>query len=165
MAAGTAAVFRIDATGGTEVSATAAGQTIEFNLGTAPDANGNMSSTSIRYIEDVSIHPNPNVHLSKIQAGKLGTKEVTLVGWFTNPNTASVSGGILLFNSWMTQDKTNADLKFGRFGVRLDNLSVLNLTPSGSIGYLLHDLYIELMEDSPNEATFVAKLYLNGAAV
>lgn len=65
----------------------------------------------------------------------------------------------------MATDKTNTDLKFGRFGLRLDNMSVLNLTPSGTVGYLLHDVYIEQPDDSPNEATFVAKLYLNGSAV
>lgn len=163
--AGTAAIFRIDSTGQTESTATAANQTIEFNLGTAPDANGNLVSSSVRYIEDVSIHPNPQTHLSKIQDGKLGTKEITLAGYFTKPNTASASGGIAIFNNWMIQNKTNSDLKWGRFGIRLNHLSGLNLTPSGTSGYILHDVYIELVEDSPNEASFVAKLYLNGTAI
>ena len=163
--AGTGSLYRLDATGGTEATALVAGQIIEFNQGTSPDANGNLVSTSVRWIEDVSIHPTPNVHLSKIQTGKLGTKEVTIAGYFTNPDTSSQTGGIFKFNNWMANDKTNTDLKFGRFGLRLDNMSVLNLTPSGTIGYLLHDVYIEQPDDSPNEATFIAKLYLNGSAV
>jgi len=65
----------------------------------------------------------------------------------------------------MAQDKTNAALKFGKFGIRHDELGPIELTPSGGVGYVLHDVYVELMEDSPNEASFVAKLYLNGSAL
>ena len=159
--AGTSAIFRSTAVTDTE-SGLASTEMIEFNAGTAPDARGNLTNSSVHYIEDISIHGTPKKHLDRIQANKLGVKEITIAGYFTAPSSA---GGIGNFNNWMIQDKTNAALPRGRFGIRLDDISQLNLTPSAGTAYILYDVFIQRVEGSPNEASFVAKLYLNGTAI
>ena len=160
--AGTAAIFRIDAVNDTEASAKTANQLVEFNGGDEPDALASCDSMQVHLIEDVSIHPNPNRHLSQIQDGKLGLKEILVKGHFKTPNSA---GGILKFNNWMIQDKTNAALPFGRFGLRYDNMSQFDLTPSATIGYILYDFIVKDVEEFQNKAEFEARLYLNGTAV
>jgi len=159
--AGTASIFRIDANGETEADARTANQIVEFN-GTSlnPDDQSYTESFKVHYIEDVSIHPNPNRHLSQIQDGKLGMIEITIKGTFTTPNTASAIG---VFNRWMIQDKTNTALPFGRFGLRYDNMSQLNLNPSSTLGYILYDFTLTDIEEYQNKAIWEARLYRNGA--
>jgi len=158
--AGTASVFRIDANGETETTARTANEIVEFNTGaTNPDARSKLASLKIGFIEDISIHPNPNRHLSQIQAGKLGTQIITITGHFTTPKSA---GGITKFFNWMVNDKTNAALKFGRFGIRLDNMSQVDLTPSTTIGYILQSFDVTDVEEFQDEAKFVAILYRDG---
>lgn len=160
--AGTASIFRIDTTGETEITAEVANQTVEFNGGGNPDSRSYIDSLEVSLIEDVSLHPNPNRHLTQIQDGKLGTKEVIVKGFFKTPDSA---GGILKFNNWMIQDKTNASLPYGRFGLRYDNMSQFDLTPSSTVGYILYDFKVKNVEEFQNKAVFEARLYLNGTAV
>ena len=159
VAAGTAAVFRIDTTGDTEATAKTANQIIEFNGGNNPDALASTDSLNVHLIEDVSLHPNPNRHLTQIQDGKLGLKEITLRGHFKTPSSA---GGIAKFNNWMIQDKTNASLPFGRFGLRYDNMSQFDLTSSATIALMLYDFEVEDVVEYQDKATFAARFYTNG---
>ena len=160
---GTFSIFRIDATGDIEVTAQGYGtpQVLEFNVGaTRPDARSHISSVNIKYTEDISIHPNPNRHLSQIQAGKLGVQILTVRGYFETPNSAQ---GIVKLQNWMTTDKTNASLPYGRFGIRSANMTQIALTPTSTFGYVLQDVEITDVEDVQNKAEFTAVLYRNGS--
>jgi len=160
---GTAAIWRNDSNGQNEATQkTASDELIEFNSGaTQPDALSHLSSARITYTEDLSIHPNPNRHLSQIQAGKLGTQIVLIKGYFDTPAS---SGGITQFFNWMKEDKTNASLPFGRFGIRVNNMSQLDQTPSSTIGYILQNVWIEDIEEFQTRANFECILYRNGTA-
>lgn len=157
--AGNSCIFRIDSVGQNE-STVPGGNKIEFNLGTVPDARGNVVSSNCHYVRDVSMHPNPKRSLNILQDGGLGTKEITVIGYFTDPINASANG-MTLFDAWMRNKATNASLPYGRFGLRLDDFNTHNFTPTASGGYILYDVYAERIEDSPNEIMFIAKLYLN----
>ncbi len=159
-AAGNSSIFRIDANGETEATAKTASQIIEFNGGVAPDALGNLQTTSAHYVRDISIHPNPNRSYNILQDMKAGTKEITIAGWFDSPATVSASS-LTLLDTWFANKATNASLKFGRFGLRLNDYTTVSLVPSTTQGYILHDLYVERPEDDPDSVTFVAKLFFN----
>ena len=159
--AGDSAIFRVTNPGDTEGSV-GAGDKIEFNGGIVPDTTGKAITSSWHSIRDVSIHPNPNKALNVIQDGKLGTIEVILAGYFTRPIT---SGGKINFFDWMSDPATsNPNFRYGRFGIRIDDLSEVDLTPSSTRGYILYDVYIERVPDSPNEVAFIAKLYRTSKA-
>jgi len=160
---GTFSIFRIDAAGDTEITSQgyATPSVVEFNVGASrPDARSHTSSVNIKYTEDISIHPNPNRHLSQIQAGKLGVQVLTIRGYFETPNSAQ---GIAKLINWMENDKTNASLPFGRFGIRSSNMTQIALTPSATAGYILVDVDITDVEDIQNVADFTAVLYRNGS--
>jgi hypothetical protein len=157
--AGTASLFRIDTTGQTETTAEAAGNTVEFNGGTTPDAKSFLETARAQWVEDISEHPNPKKALNNLQDGLLKHRELVLTGWFEDPNNAS---GIAKLGTFMKDAKTNASLPFGRFGVRIDDISVWNQTPSASVGYILYDVDIHIPEDHPYEANFTIKLWMNG---
>ena len=159
--AGTAAIFRIDAVGDTEVTARTANQIVEFGTGAInPDAKSHASFISKHYIRDVSIHPNPNRELSAIQDGKLGTIEVIIRGFVDDPSNAGLHSRI---DTWMTNAMTNAALPFGRIGIRWDNSNTFNLTPSATIGYILFDYILEDVEEFQNKHTFTLRLFRNGS--
>ena len=160
---GTFSIFRIDTTGDTEI--TAQGYTtpsvVEFNTGASrPDSRGHISSVKMKMTEDISIHPNPNRHLSQIQAGKLGVQVVTIKGYFETPSSA---GGLTRLLNWMATDKDNASLPFGRFGIRSSKVSQFDLTPSATSAYVLQDFEVDDVEDIQNKAEFTAVLYRNGS--
>lgn len=158
--AGTAAIFRIDASGDTEVTAAGINQIIEFGTGaTNPDAKSFIESAWIHWLEDISTHKNPKKALDKKQDGQLADRELVVTGWFEDPDNAA---GIARISTWMKDPKTNASLPNGRFGVRIDDLSTLDINPSVTVAYLLHDAIIEIPPDHPFEANFTLKFWLNG---
>jgi len=159
--AGDSAIFRVTNPGDTE-SSVGAGDKIEFNGGLVPDPTGKMISSSWHMIRDISIHPNPNKALNVIQDGKLGTLEVIMAGYFSSPVT---SGGKVNLFDWMSESATsNPNFRYGRFGVRIDDLSEVDLTPDADRGYILYDVFIERVPDSPNEVALIAKLYRTSRA-
>jgi len=157
--AGSASIFRITTTGDTEATARTANQIIEFNDGTNPDARSFLETARWHWIEDTSLHPNPLKALNKIQDGLLGTRELILTGWFEDPDNAV---GIVRISNWMKEAKTNASLPNARFGVRIDDLSNLDINPSASTAYMLYDAEVEIPRDHPFEANFTLKLWLVG---
>jgi len=160
--AGTGSIFLVTNTSDTEAIAKTASNIIEFNgTGLSPDDRTNVKTMSIHYIEDLSLHPNPNRHLTQIQAGKLGTVEVIITGTFVNPDLA---GAIAELQSWMNGDKTNSAFPFGRFGIRYDKMTQIELLPTATVGYILYDCYIEDVEEFEAKADFILKFYRNGTA-
>jgi len=154
--AGDSAVFRVTNPGDTEASV-GAGDKIEFNGGAVPDATGKVITSSWHALKDISVHPNPNKAFNVVQDGQLGTIEVILAGYFTAP--VLTIGKANLF-AWITGDGTsNPDFRFGRFGVRVDDLVEINLTPNALRGMILYDVFVERVQDSPNEVGFIIKLY------
>lgn len=161
--AGTGAIFRIDAVGETEANAKTAGEIIEFNTGAvSPDSTGRIVATGFRMIRDVSPHPNPKRALTKWQDNLLGTMEITVTGYFVDHE--ATNGPIKLFN-WQVAPATNSSLQFGRFGIRLDSFAngALNLTPSGTIGYILVDVDVQDVESPRDEVGFIARFVRNGS--
>ncbi len=159
--AGNSAIYRLDSNGQNEGTAPANNK-IEFNSGSTPDDKGRVVTTHALWIRDIAMHPNPKRSLNILQDTLAGTKEVTLAGFFRDPVGASATNsGLDIFDTWMDNKATNTSLKFGRFGLRLDDFPVHNFNPVTGGGYILHYLYAERPEDSPDEVGFVAKLYFN----
>ena len=157
--AGTNAIFRVTNAGDNEGNV-ASTEKIEFNTGAAvPDATGKMIETRVHEIEDISFQPNPNRHLDQLQAGKLGTKEYILTGYIKKTGSSPI---VVNFANWMKQDKDITDFPFGRYGVRLDDMSDDDVTPSATIGCLLYDVERFRPENQPEIIGFIAKLYRNG---
>jgi len=160
--AGGSAIFRIATSGDTEATARTAKDIIEFDGGSVPDQTGSMVETDIRWKRDVNPHPNPRRSMTKWQDGKLGIIEVTIAGYFTD-KTNTV--GPHLFHNWQVESGTNASLPWGRWGIRVDDFSTatINLVPTSTEAYLLHDAYVTARETDRGTLGFIAKFYRNGA--
>lgn len=158
--AGTAAVYRIDTNGDVESDAETANEIIEFGSGAAnPDAFSFIEEAYWHWLEDVSTHKNPKKALDKKQDNLLADRELIIRGWFEDPDSA---GGVALISNWMKEAKTNASLPNGRFGVRIDDITTLDIIPSTGVGYLLYDAEVFIPPDHPFEANFTMKFWLVG---
>ncbi len=158
--AGTGAIFRCTNTGDNESNVSNANK-IEFNGGAVPDTTGRLVATGFRMTRDVNIHPNPRRALDQIQDSLLGIFEITITGYFIDhDNTAAIGQ----FVNWSKDPSVTDDFPFGRFGLRLDDFgqAALSLTPSGTIGYIMHDLEVQDAESPRDEVGFIARFYRNG---
>ena len=100
------------------------GNVIEFNPSAVEDIAGRLVETTRQYSRDMSIHPNPNNPLNVIQDGKLGTVEMTIAGHIVAPNSVLAMADLDTLQRWMNEPATNSLVKFGRFAVRFDDISV-----------------------------------------
>ncbi len=160
--AGSGSIFRIDANGDTEVTARAANQIIEFNgTGLLPDSTGKATGTGFHETRDINFHPNPRRALDQLQDGFLGVLEVTVTGYFKDHDATQ---GPAKFLNWGKEPAMTAALKWGRFGLRLDDFAggALDLTPSTTTGYVLWDVEVIDAESPRDQVSFIAKLYRNG---
>ncbi len=159
--AGTAAIYTISSDGEDETDAESANTIIEFGDGASnPDALAQITNISKRYVEDLSLHPNPNRHLTEIQDGKLGTIEYIIEGRIENPDSAGFNTRL---DTMMTSDKSNASLPYGIFGVRYDAMSgLIDFNPSATQGLILFDAFVS-KKDEFGKATFMLRLYQNGS--
>lgn len=160
--AGNSALFRVNGPGETEATSKITGNVIEFNPSAVEDIAGRLVETTRQYSRDMSIHPNPNNPLNVIQDGKLGTVEMTIAGHIVAPNSVLAMADLDTLQRWMNEPATNSLVKFGRFAVRFDDISVWDQIPDADSGLILYDVFIRRPQDSINEAAFIAKLYLNG---
>ncbi len=160
--AGTASIFRLSTGTTTEAAAKTAGDIVEFNgTSLSPDDNSTISNMTLHYVEDLSIQPNPNRHLSQIQDGKLGTMELIIKGQFKNQLSA---GGITKFQTWMINDKSDTTFIYGRFGIRYNKMTQVEVLPTATQGYILFDFIIDDVDEFQNIAKFTARFYKNGTA-
>lgn len=159
--AGSGAIFRIDNAGETEATARVAGEIIEFNGGSVPDATGRLVETGFHMTRDINFHPNPRRALDQLQDGYLGILEITIAGYFVDHDQTA---GPLKFFNWSKEPAMTTALKWGRFGLRLDDFAqgALDLTPSATTGYVLHDVLVTDVEDPRDQVSFIAKFYRNG---
>jgi hypothetical protein len=159
--AGSGAIFRIATAGETEADAKTAGEIIEFNGGTDPDATCKMIATGFEMTRDISPHPNPKRALTIWQDNLLGTMEVIVTGYFKDHDATAGPGQ---FFNWMKEPTKNASLPFGQFGLRLDDFgqNALDLTPSAVAGYFLHRVSVQDVESPRDQVTFIARLIRNG---
>ena len=155
-----ASIFGLSIGTTTEAAAKAANDIIEFN-GTSfnPDDNGSITLMELHYIEDLSIQPNPNRHLSEIQDGKLGTMELIITGNFKNPHTA---GGIAKFQTWLINDKDDTTFVFGGFGMRYNKMTQVEVLTTETRVYVLFDFQLHDGESFQNKGHLLASFYKKG---
>jgi hypothetical protein len=159
--AGNGSIYRLDSNGQNENWSVANNQIIQFNGGTLPDTTGRQVETSFKMTRDINFHPNPRRPLDQLQDGLLGILDVTIAGYFVDHEATD---GPAKFFEWGKDPAMNASLKWGRFGLRLDDFAggVLDLNPVTVTGYVLYDIEVIDAESPRDQVGFIAKLYRNG---
>lgn len=110
---------------------------IEFNTITVgvPDTNTHLRDSS--WEAEIALQDNPkpkNVNPNDIQDMGLSKFGVEVIGYVENAKTALATKTLL---SWLMTFRSNSNFPFGRFGLRTDDFTFYNTTPTPTSGYLI----------------------------
>ena len=134
---------------------------IEFNSGAVVNEQGRIIQTKFAISSSVAVNEMPGA-VDKLQDTGVQGITIYVTGSIEDPKT---SGALTAhkFKEWMLEDKTTTSTyPKGRFGLRLNDFDVLNLTPGTDRGYILSNIEFIRDGETKGKLQFVATLRFNG---
>jgi len=154
--AGNSAIWRA-ATDGAEASNGA--NVIEFDVGAVPNSTGHISTTEIEYDIEPAENEKSKGTMNELQYVGIQGNPVIVTGHIQTPSSTTLTK---ILKRWAFQTQVNTDFPKGRFGLRLDDNPINNLTPTVTLGYLLANLKLIRPVEFQGKLDFIARLRLNG---
>jgi hypothetical protein len=143
---------------GTETSSS---DKIEFNDGAVVNEQGRIIQTKFTISSSVAVNEMPGA-VDKLQDTGVQGITIYVTGSIEDPKTAGKLAAHK-FKEWMLEDKTTTSTyPKGRFGLRLNDFDVLNLTPGTNRGYILSNIEFIRDGETKGKLQFVATLRFNG---
>lgn len=153
--AGNSAIWR----DGTEAAATT--DKIEFNTGAVVTPGGNIMNTSFNISTGIARNERPGA-MDKLQDTGVNGVTITVTGTAEDPEGTGATLGHKL-KEWALEAKTVATtFPKGRFGLRLDDFVVFNMTPTTLKGYMLENVDFRRDGETKGKIEFVLTLRFNG---
>lgn len=144
---------------GTETSST---DKIEFNDGAiVPNDSGDMMNTSFSIPTGIARNERPG-EIDKLQDTGTSGVTVTVTGTIDDPEG---DGDTIAhrFKTWGLEAKTvDSTFPKARFGLRLNDFSVFDMTPTTTKGYLLQNIDFTRDGITKGKISFVAVFRFNG---
>ena len=138
---------------------------IEFNGGAVVNEQGNIIQTKFTISSSVAVNELPGA-VDKLQDTGVQGITIYVTGSIQDPQVNGLDTA-QKFKQWMLEDKTSTALPKGRFGLRLNDFTALNLTPSNASnnerGYILSNVEFIRDGDTKGKLQFVATLRFNGS--
>jgi hypothetical protein len=138
---------------------------IEFNGGAVVNEQGNIIQTKFIISSSVAVNELPGA-VDKLQDTGVQGITIYVTGSIQDPQVDGLDTA-QKFKQWMLEDKTSTALPKGRFGLRLNDFTALNLTPSNASnnerGYILSNVEFIRDGDTKGKLQFVATLRFNGS--
>jgi hypothetical protein len=138
---------------------------IEFNGGAVVNEQGNIIQTKFTISSSVAVNELPGA-VDKLQDTGVQGITIYVTGSIQDPQVDGLDTA-QKFKQWMLEDKTTTALPKGRFGLRLNDFTALNLTPSNASnnerGYILSNVEFIRDGDTKGKLQFVATLRFNGS--
>ena len=138
---------------------------IEFNGGAVVNEQGNIIQTKFTISSSVAVNELPGA-VDKLQDTGVQGITIFVTGSIQDPQVDGLDTA-QKFKQWMLEDKTTTALPKGRFGLRLNDFTALNLTPSNASnnerGYILSNVEFIRDGDTKGKLQFVATLRFNGS--
>lgn len=148
----------------TTIGAEASSEKIEFNdlsLANEIDIAG-INQSNTKMVSSVGVNPKPNSAVDELQDTGFAGLVVILTGSIKNTTDASSTSKIHYLKSWLLEDKTTTSFPLGRFGLRMNDFPIFNLTPTLTRGYMLTD--VEFVRDGSvkGKVAVIMTLRFNG---
>lgn len=134
---------------------------IEFNGGAVVNEQGNIIQTKFTISSSVAVNELPGA-VDKLQDTGVQGITIFVTGSIQDPQVDGLDTA-QKFKQWMLEDKTSTALPKGRFGLRLNDFTALNLTPTADRGYILSNIEFIRDGDTKGKLQFVATLRFNGS--
>jgi len=167
MAGENTAIFRVTTNGQTE-SNVPADEKILFNPTDLATNNGFVFASEVFYRNSIPENPKVAGQINEVQDMGLDGIDVQLTTRIQNSSNVSPGSKMDILKKWLIEDKTNPLFRKGRFGLRLDDMPIFNVTPSDSsplFGYVLANIRFIRPEDHKNKADAIITLRFSGDPV
>lgn len=166
MAGENSALFRVTNTGDNEGNVPA-DEIILFNPDTEGGNDSLMFSTEVFYRNSIPENPKVAGQINEVQDMGLDGIDVQLTTKQLNSSNVTAGSVMDIFRKWLIEDKTNPDFPKGRFGLRLNDIPIFNVTPQGPPGvpqfaYVLANARFTRPQDWKNKADVIITLRFSG---
>lgn len=124
-------------TGVVSEASVAATDLIQFNETPITTTGGYIHNTEVGW--RISIPENEKIggNINQVQDMGLDGIDYQLTATFKNSSSTSSTHQLAILRDWMNEAKINSTFQQGRYGVRMDNMPQMNVTPSSTYGLSL----------------------------
>ena len=154
--AGNSAIWRATSAG---AEASNSSDSIEFNGGAVPNSTGYISTTEIEFDIEPAQNENSKGNIDEYQSVGIHQIPVLVTGHIQTPSSTTLT---VLLKKWALDPHVNGSFPKGRFGLRLNDNPIVNLTPTSTRGYLLANLKLIRPIEFTGKLDFIAKLVFSG---
>ena len=167
MAGENTAIFRVTTTGQNEGNVPA-NEKILFNPTDVATNNGFVFASEVFYRNSIPENPKVAGQINEVQDMGLDGIDVQLTTRIQNSSDVSPGSKMDILKKWLIEDKTNPVFRKGRFGLRMDDNPIFNVTPDDSsplFGYVLANIRFLRPEDHKNKVDAIITLRFSGDPV
>lgn len=135
---------------------------IEFNEGAVTNLGGFIVNTRFVMNSAVAINENPGNQVDPLQDTGFEGLTVFVTGSIEDPEGIGKTMAHRL-KRWMLESKrVKTTFPKGRFGLRLNDFEVFDLTPDNERGYILENVEFGREGETKGKITFIITLRFNG---
>jgi len=164
MAGENTSIFRVTTTGQNEGNLDP-NELLLFNPTDLATANGYVFASEVFYRNSIPENPKVAGPINEVQDMGLDGIDVQLTTRIQNSSLTTASSKMGILKKWLIEDKTNPVFKKGRFGLRMDDNPIFNVTPDDSpltFGYVLANIRFIRPQDLKNMVDAIITLRFSG---
>lgn len=164
MAGENTALFRVTTTGQNEGNLDP-NELLLFNPTDLATANGYVFASEVFYRNSIPENPKVAGQINEVQDMGLDGIDVQLTTRIQNSSVTTASSKMGILKKWLIEDKTNPVFKKGRFGLRMDDNPIFNVTPDDAplvFGYVLANIRFIRPQDLKNMVDAIITLRFSG---
>ena len=124
-------------------------------------------NSEIFYRNSIPEVPKVQGQINEVQDMGLDGVDVMLTCRFQNSSNVTTDSPMDILKKWLIEDKANTDFPKGRFGLRIDDIPIFNVSPQGppsspEYGYILANARFLRPQDLKNMANVLITLRFSG---
>jgi len=170
MAGENTAIFRVTTAGQNEGNVPA-NEKLLFNPTDLQTNNGYVFASEAFYRNSIPENPKVAGQINEVQDMGLDGIDIQLTTRIQNSSDVSPGSKMDILKKWLIEDKTNPVFRKGRFGLRMDDMPIFNVTPDDGpapaplFGYVLANIRFVRPEDHKNKVDAIMTLRFSGDPV
>ncbi len=164
MAGENTSIFRVTTSGQNEGNLDP-NELLLFNPTDLATANGYVFASEVFYRNSIPENPKVAGQINEVQDMGLDGIDVQLTTRIQNSKLTTASSKMGILKKWLIEDKTNPVFKKGRFGLRMDDNPIFNVTPDDTplqFGYVLANIRFIRPQDLKNMVDAIITLRFSG---
>ena len=151
------------AANGTEATA-GDSRTVDFNPSPVATSQGLVFKTEIKLRKSTPEGESVNSNQNIVQDMGFDGLTVQVTGEIQDAENDVSTGSVHKLTKWMFDNGGTTGFTKGRFGLRMDDFPMFNVTPTSALGYFLNDVQFVRDPEETDKVGFIAVLILSNDA-